>query len=172
MSIPKSTPDRRVTRVMGVDPGLTRCGVGVVEGGLGSPLKLIAVGVIRTPADLDHAHRLLRIHDGLEEWRDHTRPDAVAVEKVFAQHNRNTVTGTAQAAGMAMMIAAERSGVTISLHVLEGAGMIRSTRGRVRILDRHKLQELAGDGYGQPEAEYRKLIGPFGKDGPSLAPPA
>ncbi|WP_353963867.1 crossover junction endodeoxyribonuclease RuvC, partial [Pseudomonas aeruginosa] len=52
---------------MGVDPGLTRCGVGVVEGGLGSPLKLIAVGVIRTPADLDHAHRLLRIHDGLEE---------------------------------------------------------------------------------------------------------
>ena len=75
MSIPKSTPDRRVTRVMGVDPGLTRCGVGVVEGGLGSSLKLIAVGVIRTPADLDHAHRLLRIHDGLEEWRDHTRPD-------------------------------------------------------------------------------------------------
>lgn len=115
MSIPKSTPDLRVTRVMGVDPGLTRCGVGVVEGGLGSPLKLIAVGVIRTPADLDHAHRLLRIHDGLEEWRDHTRPDAVAVEKVFAQHNRNTVTGTAQAAGMAMMIAA-RHGLPVALH--------------------------------------------------------
>ena len=90
---------------MGVDPGLTRCGVGVVEGGPGAPLRLIAVGVIRTPADLDHAHRLLRIHDGLEEWRDHIRPDAIAVERVFAQHNRNTVTGTAQAAGMAMMIA-------------------------------------------------------------------
>ncbi|WP_298089571.1 Crp/Fnr family transcriptional regulator [uncultured Sphingomonas sp.] len=73
---------------------------------------------------------------------------------------------------MAMMIAAERSGVTVSLHVLEGAGMIRSTRGRVRILDRHKLEELAGDGYGQPEAEYRKLIGPFGKDGPRSAPAA
>ncbi|GAE67306.1 crossover junction endodeoxyribonuclease RuvC [Cutibacterium acnes JCM 18909] len=100
---------------MGVDPGLTRCGVGVVEGGLGSPLKLIAVGVIRTPADLDHAHRLLRIHDGLEEWRDHTRPDAIAVEKVFAQHNRNTVAGTAQAAGMAMMIAA-RHGLPVALH--------------------------------------------------------
>lgn len=73
---------------------------------------------------------------------------------------------------MAMMIAAERSGVTVSLHVLEGAGMIRSTRGRIRILDRLKLQESAGDGYGQPEAEYRKLIGPFGKDGPSSTPPA
>jgi CRP-like cAMP-binding protein len=73
---------------------------------------------------------------------------------------------------MAMMIAAERSGVTVSLHVLEGAGMIRSTRGRVRILDRYKLEELAGEGYGQPEAEYRRLIGPFGKDGPRPAPAA
>ncbi|NEU46728.1 crossover junction endodeoxyribonuclease RuvC, partial [Enterococcus faecium] len=72
---------------MGVDPGLTRCGVGVVEGGLGSPLKLIAVGVIRTPAVLDHAHRVRRIPDELEEGRDHTRPDGVAVERVVAQHN-------------------------------------------------------------------------------------
>jgi CRP-like cAMP-binding protein len=67
---------------------------------------------------------------------------------------------------MGMMIAAERSGVTVSLHVLEGAGMIRSRRGWVKILDRNKLEELAGDGYGRPEAEYRKLIGSFGKDSP------
>ncbi|MDO4411957.1 crossover junction endodeoxyribonuclease RuvC [Cutibacterium sp.] len=100
---------------MGVDPGLTRCGVGVVEGGLGAPLRLVAVGVIRTPADLDRGHRLLRIHDGLEEWRDHTRPDTIAVERVFAQHNRNTVTGTAQAAGIAMMIAA-RHGLPATLY--------------------------------------------------------
>jgi len=70
---------------------------------------------------------------------------------------------------MAMMIAAERSGVTVSLHVLEGAGMIRAKRGRVLILDRHKLEELAGEGYGRPEAEYRKLIAPFGKEAPRLA---
>ena len=70
---------------------------------------------------------------------------------------------------MAMMIAADRSGVTVSLHVLEGAGMIRSRRGRVLILDRQKLEELAGEGYGRPEAEYRKLIGPFGKDAPRVA---
>lgn len=59
--------------------------------------------------------------------------------------------------------AAQRSGVTVSLHILEGAGMIRSKRGRVVILDRPKLVELAGDSYGQPEAEYRRLIGPFGR---------
>jgi CRP-like cAMP-binding protein len=69
---------------------------------------------------------------------------------------------------MAMMIAADRSSVTVSLHVLEGAGMIRSKRGRVLILDREKLEELAGEGYGKPEAEYRKLIAPFGKDGPRV----
>jgi CRP-like cAMP-binding protein len=71
---------------------------------------------------------------------------------------------------MAMMIAADRSSVTVSLHVLEGAGMIRSRRGRVLILDREKLEELAGEGYGRPEVEYRKLIAPFGKDGPRVAP--
>ena len=63
---------------------------------------------------------------------------------------------------MGMMIAAERSSVTITLHILEGTGMIRSKRGRVIILDRDKLEELAGDGYGLPEAEYRHLIGLLG----------
>ena len=64
---------------------------------------------------------------------------------------------------MSMMISADRSGVTITLHILEGAGMIRSTRGRVTIRDRDKLEELAGDGYGVPEAEYRRLLGPLGR---------
>jgi CRP-like cAMP-binding protein len=70
---------------------------------------------------------------------------------------------------MGMMIAAQRSGVTVTLHILEGAGMIRSKRGKVIILDRDKLEELAGDGYGQPEAEYRRLIGPLGR--PSVMVP-
>jgi CRP-like cAMP-binding protein len=64
---------------------------------------------------------------------------------------------------MGMMIAAERSGVTVTLHILEGAGMIRSTRGRVVITDRDRLEDLAGDSYGVPEAEYRHLIGPLGR---------
>lgn len=64
---------------------------------------------------------------------------------------------------IAMMIAAERSGVTVSLHILEGNGLIRSRRGRVLIVDRDKLEELAAASYGVPEAEYRRLIGPFGK---------
>ena len=64
---------------------------------------------------------------------------------------------------MGMMISADRSGVTVTLHILEGAGMIRSRRGRVIIRDRAMLIDLAGDSYGVPEAEYRRLIGPLGR---------
>lgn len=64
---------------------------------------------------------------------------------------------------LGMMIGAQRSGVTITLHSLEGAAMIRSTRGLVTILDRPKLLDLAGDSYGFPEARYNATIAPFGK---------
>ena len=102
-------------RVLGVDPGLTRCGVGVVEGTPGRPLTMVAVGVVRTAADLDLPGRLLLIEAGLEEWLEEHRPDAVAVERVFAQHNVSTVMGTAQASAVAMLLAARR-GLPVALH--------------------------------------------------------
>jgi crossover junction endodeoxyribonuclease RuvC len=102
-------------RVLGVDPGLTRCGLGIVEGTPGKPPTLVAVGVIRTPADLDVANRLVRIEAELEEWITEHRPDAVAVERVFAQQNVRTVMGTAQASGVAMVVAARR-GLPVALH--------------------------------------------------------
>ena len=102
-------------RVLGVDPGLTRCGVGVVEGGSGRPLQLVAVGVITTPSDLELPQRLLRIEAGLSEWVAENRPDAVAVERVFADQNVLSVIGTAQAAGLAMLVAA-RAGLPVHTH--------------------------------------------------------
>ncbi|TCN42087.1 Holliday junction endonuclease RuvC [Kribbella orskensis] len=102
-------------RVLGVDPGLTRCGLGIVEGTPGRPPTLIAVGVIRTPADLDVAKRLVLIETGIDEWIAEHRPDAVAVERVFAQQNVRTVMGTAQASGVAMVVAARR-GLPVALH--------------------------------------------------------
>jgi crossover junction endodeoxyribonuclease RuvC len=102
-------------RVLGVDPGLTRCGLGIVEGTPGKPPALVAVGVIRTPADLDVSRRLVRIEAELEDWITEHRPDAVAVERVFAQHNVRTVMGTAQASGVAMVVAARR-GLPVALH--------------------------------------------------------
>lgn len=95
-------------RVLGIDPGLTRCGVGIVDGELGRRATLVGVGVVRTDATLGIAERLAEVEAGLEAWFDEYRPDAVAVERVFAQQNLNTVIGTAQASGVAALVGARR----------------------------------------------------------------
>lgn len=105
----------RSLRVLGVDPGLTRCGVGVVEGRVGRPLDLVEVGVVRTPAGLDLAKRLLRLESALDGLVARLRPDVVAVERVFSQHNVRTVMGTAQASAVAMLVAA-RHGIEVHQH--------------------------------------------------------
>jgi crossover junction endodeoxyribonuclease RuvC len=102
-------------RVLGIDPGLTRCGLGVVEGSVGSPLRMVEVGVIRTPPSSAVADRLWEIERSVDAWLDTHRPDAVAVERVFSQHNVRTVMGTAQASGIAM-VAAARRGIPVTLH--------------------------------------------------------
>src|ERR1700691_1006923 len=106
---------RPPSRVFGVDPGLTRCGLGVVEGVPGRPPKLVAVGVIRTGPDEDIATRLLAIEVAIERWLTEYQPDTVAVERVFSQHNVRTVMGTAQAGAVAIVCAARR-GLPGALH--------------------------------------------------------
>lgn len=100
-------------RILGVDPGLTRCGVGVIQ--TGRPPRAIAYGVIRTEASLPIEARLLAVLSGLEEWIETHSPDAIAVERVFAQHNVQTVMGVAQVAGLALVTAARR-GIPVALH--------------------------------------------------------
>lgn len=102
-------------RVLGIDPGLTRCGIGIVDGTVGRPPTLTAVGVVRTPAKNDVAQRLVELERGLTEWFDEYRPEAVAVERVFAQHNLNSVIDTAQAAGVAALVGARR-GLPVTFH--------------------------------------------------------
>lgn len=102
-------------RVLGIDPGLTRCGLGVVEGSIGRPLSLVEVGVVRTASDLAIPQRLMAIEQGIEEWLERHQPDAVAVERVFARSDVSTVMGTAQASGLAM-VAAARRGIPVALH--------------------------------------------------------
>ncbi|HEX4831859.1 MAG TPA: crossover junction endodeoxyribonuclease RuvC [Trebonia sp.] len=103
------------SRVLGVDPGLTRCGLGVVDGVPGKPPRLVAVGVVRTASDDDIATRLLGIEREVERWIVEYQPHAVAVERVFAQHNVRTVMGTAQAGAVAIVCAA-RHGLPVALH--------------------------------------------------------
>jgi crossover junction endodeoxyribonuclease RuvC len=106
---------RPSSRVLGVDPGLTRCGLGVVEGVPGRPPSLVATGVVRTDADLDIAARLLAIEEEIERWLTKYQPDTVAVERVFSQNNVRTVMGTAQAGAVAIVCAARR-GLPVALH--------------------------------------------------------
>ncbi len=101
--------------ILGVDPGLTRCGVGVIEAGANRRLSFMHVDVVRSDPHISQDLRLLTIYNGLAAKLDEFIPDAVSIERVFAQENRNTVLGTAQAAGMAMLAAAQR-GIPVALH--------------------------------------------------------
>ena len=94
-------------RVLGIDPGLTRCGWGVVDGRPGSRPTAVGVGVLRTMAELDLELRLLELHTGITGLLRPHRPDVVAIERVFTQNNKGTAMGTAQAAGVAALAAAQ-----------------------------------------------------------------
>ena len=102
-------------RVLGVDPGLTRCGLGVIDGEPGRTLTLVATGVITTAAGDEIGARLLALEQQIDRWLTDHRPDAVAVERVFSQHNVRTVMGTAQAGAVAIVCAARR-GLPVALH--------------------------------------------------------
>ena len=94
--------------VMGVDPGLTRCGLSLVESRGGRQVVALDVDVVRTPSDAPLARRLLAISDVVEHWMDTHHPDVVAIERVFSQLNMTTVMGTAQAGGVIALAAAKR----------------------------------------------------------------
>ncbi|MEV3904216.1 crossover junction endodeoxyribonuclease RuvC [Mycobacterium sp. NPDC050551] len=95
-------------RVMGVDPGLTRCGLSVIESGKGRQVVALDVDVVRTAADEPLARRLMAISDAVEHWMDTHRPDVIAIERVFAHQNASTAMGTAQAGGVIALAAARR----------------------------------------------------------------
>jgi crossover junction endodeoxyribonuclease RuvC len=102
-------------RVLGIDPGLTRCGVAVVDGAAGRALTAAHIGVLRTAPDQPIEARLTAIEAGILELVTAFSPDAVAIERVFSQHNVRTAMGTAQAAAMGLLVAG-RLGIPVALH--------------------------------------------------------
>nr|WP_218880236.1 crossover junction endodeoxyribonuclease RuvC [Kineosphaera limosa] len=100
---------------MAVDPGLTRCGLGVIDGRLGGPLQLVDVAVLRTPSGDPIHERLYNLQTQIEEWFVRYEPDAVAVERVFARSDVSTIMGTAQASALPMIAAARRE-IPLALH--------------------------------------------------------
>ncbi|MGH3319950.1 MAG: crossover junction endodeoxyribonuclease RuvC [Streptosporangiaceae bacterium] len=102
-------------RVLGIDPGLTRLGLGVIDGSSGSPLHLVEVSVLRTSAHDGVGQRLVTLERDIEASLDRLAPDAMAVERVFSQRNVRTVMGTAQASAIALACGARR-GLPVALH--------------------------------------------------------
>ena len=101
-------------RVLGIDPGLTRCGVAVVDGAPGRTLTAVHIGVIRTDPAAGIERRLVEVEAALVALVDEHAPDAVAIERVFSQHNVRTAMGTAQAAAMGLLVAG-RAGIPVTL---------------------------------------------------------
>ena len=89
--------------------------MGIVEGVVGSPISLVGVGVILTPTEAALDQRLLDLDQQLSEWINVWKPDVIAVERVFSQHNVRTVMGTGQAAGIALLLAA-KAGIPVMMH--------------------------------------------------------
>lgn len=124
--------------ILGVDPGLTRCGVGVIEAGAYRRLSFIHVDVVRSDPKMSQDLRLLAIYNGLVEKIERFAPDTVSIERVFAQENRNTVLGTAQAAGLAMLAAAQR-GIPVALHTPTESKMAITGNGKAEKIQMERM---------------------------------
>lgn len=109
--MPDPRPDVAARVVLGVDPGLTRCGIGVVRGPIARP-ELVAADCVKTAPDAPHEQRLLAVHDAIVAAIEAHRPDAVAVERVLFSVNVRTAMATGQAAGVALLAAA-RAGTPV-----------------------------------------------------------
>ena len=102
-------------RVLGIDPGLTRCGLGVIDSRGSQILYMVDVGVIRTTVDAPLEIRLMELERELQQWIKRHNPDVIAVERVFSQLNVRTAMATGQAAGVALLLAA-KSGIPVAMH--------------------------------------------------------
>ena len=96
-------------RILGLDPGLTRFGVGIIDRVAPKDLRFLSVEVLRSDASAHLNQRLHGIGKSLEHIFDSVKPDVVSLERVFAQQNVSTVMGTAQISGIAIYLASERN---------------------------------------------------------------
>jgi len=104
-----------MTRILGIDPGLTRCGVGVIDLAAGRRVSLVSVDVFRTAPTDELAARIGTIGAQIEALILAQKPQIIAMERVYADANVRSVMGTAQISGVVLMLA-HRHGIPIALH--------------------------------------------------------
>jgi crossover junction endodeoxyribonuclease RuvC len=99
--------------ILGIDPGLTRCGYAILQMNSAQDITARALGVIRTPTTNSLPERLGEIHQEIEALLGEYRPHAVAIEQVFFQNNVRTAMGVGQASGIVLALAA-RAGCVVA----------------------------------------------------------
>lgn len=125
--------------VLGIDPGVSRCGYGCVEGGPGATPRVVAVGVLTTPPSEPLPARLAALDVDLRALVAEFRPAVVAVERVFFQVNARTAMSVGQASGLALVAAAQA-----------GAEVVQYTPNEVK-------QAVAGYG-SAPKEQVQRMV--------------
>lgn len=101
--------------ILGIDPGLTRCGVAVISAEAGRKVSMLAVDTLRSSTDLELSERLALIADGVEALIKRHKPTTIAIERVFSQANVRSVMGVAQISGVVMYLA-KKHGIPVQMH--------------------------------------------------------
>ncbi len=105
-AVVESAGGLRADRVLGIDPGLTRCGYAIIEPGRAGHARPVAIGVIKTSPSQELAERLAVLQRDIASLLDEHRPAQVAVERIFFQVNVQTAMSVGQASGVIMALAA------------------------------------------------------------------
>jgi crossover junction endodeoxyribonuclease RuvC len=101
--------------ILGVDPGLTRCGVAVINSGSARKVSLVHVDTLKSSPSTELSERLAFIADGVEALIVEHKPSVIAIERVFSQSNLKSVMGVAQISGVVMYLA-KKHGIAIQMH--------------------------------------------------------
>lgn len=133
--------------VLGIDPGLSRCGYAVVEPAAGGRGRAVAMGVLRTSPDENVPYRLAQIHTDITELLDEFAPTVVSVERIFFQKNIKTAVGVAQASGLALALAAQRN-IPVEQYSPSAVKSVVAGDGRA---DKHQVQRMVQILLGLPE---------------------
>ncbi|MDO5746786.1 MAG: crossover junction endodeoxyribonuclease RuvC [Actinomycetaceae bacterium] len=131
-------------RIMGIDPGLTRCGIGIIDVDSTRKISLVFVDVARSDTEIATHMRIKIIADRIDELLELYNPDVVAVERVFAHDNLQSVTTTMQVMGVAMLSAA-RADKPMAVHTpseVKAAVSGSGTAGKAQI--QHMVQRILG----------------------------
>lgn len=134
--------------ILGVDPGLTRCGVAVISSGAGRKVAMLAVETLKSSTDLEPSERLALIADGVEAFIKKYQPTTIAIERVFSQANVRSVMGVAQISGVVMYLA-KKHGIPVQMHTpsevkaaVTGSGRAQKAQIGVAVAKILKLTEI------------------------------